>query len=99
MGKANDGSAWRKGPLRVIVTVGQELDNRTWVHVSCSVSDRLATWEELAEVKRAFIGDDKTAIQVLPPQSKYVNIDEVLHLFHCLDGDPLPDFTHGTGSI
>jgi len=37
---------------------------------------------------------------VVPPRSQYVNINPtVLHLWVCLDGDVLPDFTHGGSSL
>jgi hypothetical protein len=53
----------------------------------------------MSEVKELFIGGDRQAIQVMPPRSNHVNIHEVLHLWHCLDGDGLPDFTGGGETI
>jgi hypothetical protein len=47
-----------------------------------------------------FIGDGRKAIQVFAPVAEHVNIHEFcLHLWHCLDGDPLPDFTRGGPTI
>ena len=80
----------------VIISGCRELDNKRWLHVSCAYADRLPTWKDLGEVKDLFIGKDKLALQVLPKESDYININPyVLHLWHCLDGDPTPDFTHG----
>ncbi len=86
--------------LTVITSIDNELDGKFWLHVSVSRKSRLPSWEDLRYVKDEFIGKDKKAMQVLPPQAEYVNIhDYVLHLWHCIDGDPLPDFTRGTGMI
>ena len=79
--------------LRVIITVSREADGKRWLHVSCSHQDRLPSWDELREVKDIFIGRDELAVQVLPSETEYVNHHPyVLHLWHCLDGRPLPDF-------
>lgn len=83
--------------LTVIFSVERERDGRRWVHVSVSRTDRfLPTWEDLKHVKAWTIGADKLAIQILPPDAEFVNIHPgVLHLWHCLDGSPVPDFRHG----
>ena len=100
MRRVGDGVAWTTtGGLGVIVSVAKELDGRRWVHLSCSRRGRLPTWADLREVKSVVLGD-VYAYQVLPPAAKYVNIHpSCLHLFHCLDADPMPDFTRGTGSL
>jgi hypothetical protein len=93
-------SAWQKigDDVMVLVSESVESDDRIWLHVSVSRPNRLPTWADLRRVKDAFIGKDRKAIQVLPAQSEYVNIHPyVLHLFACLEGDPLPDFRRGTG--
>lgn len=79
--------------LSVIVSGSTEADGRRWAHVSLSRPSRLPSWDDVREVKDAFIGRDRKAIQVLPPEAEYVNIHpHVLHLWCCLDGDGLPDF-------
>ena len=79
--------------LRVLVSTNTERDGREWLHVSCSCADRLPPWSVLKWVKTIFIGRDKVAIQVLPKESEYVNTHpHVLHLWHCLDGDVIPNF-------
>lgn len=86
--------------LAVIVSIAVEQDRRRWLHMSCSHIERIPTWEELRDAKDVFIGRDRVALQVLPRQRDYVNIDpRVLHLWCCLDGDVTPDFTRGMGSI
>lgn len=80
-------------PLHVICSAAVERDGRRWMHVSCSRRNRLPSWEELRLVKDTFIGPDRRALQILPPQSEYVNLHpNVLHLWSCLDSDGLPDF-------
>src|SRR3990167_1384383 len=82
--------------LTVICSARVERDGRRWMHVSCSRPSSLPTWEDLRLVKDTFIGIERKAIQVLPPQSEYVNLHPyVLHLWSCLDGDGLPDFREG----
>lgn len=93
-------SAWTKigDDLMVLCSQSVEADGRMWFHVSMSRPTRLPTWQDVRRVKDAFIGKDQKAVQVFPPQSEYVNIHpHVLHLFHCMDGDVLPDFRRGTG--
>lgn len=80
-------------PLFVLCSASVESDGRRWMHVSCSRRNRLPSWEELRMVKDAFIGRERRAIQVLPPDSEYVNTHSfVLHLWSCLDVEVLPDF-------
>jgi len=82
--------------LRVCVSMARERDQHCWLHVSISRESCLPTWEDLKAVKDVLIGPEKTALQVLPPKSKYVNKHPYcLHLFCCLDGDVTPDFSRG----
>jgi hypothetical protein len=99
--KREDGAAFRRGSVRVIVSVSYELDRRIWIHVSASSLRMLPSWEEMKRVKHDFIGPDRWAYQVFPSEKDYINQNPyVLHLFALLEGEPvLPDFTKGTGSI
>jgi len=100
--KTDDGYhvARRIDQLSVIVTEAVELDGKWWRHVSVAKPDRLPTYTEMVAVKEAFIGADRKALSVLPARSEHVNLHPFcLHLWWCCDGDPLPDFTAGTGSI
>lgn len=91
-----------RGPkgLKVLVSVMNESDNNDWLHVSLSHKDRLPTYEEMKQVKALFVGRDRQAIQVFPPESNHVNVHPYcLHLWCCLSANPLPDFTRGLGVI
>lgn len=84
----------------VLVSCARYGDGKHWLHVSVSRKNReLPSWELLSQVKDLFIGPARTALQVLPPRAKHVNIAPVLHLFCCLDGDVTPDFTGGGDTI
>jgi hypothetical protein len=87
--------------LLVLLSAAECGDRKRWLHVSVSRKDtRLPTWEQMSQVKRLFIGDARTALQVMPPKAKHVNLHPgVLHLWHCLDGDVTPDFTAGGETI
>lgn len=84
----------RADGLKVMLSVeAKDGDDRKWLHVSLSREDRLPSWDDVRTVKDIFVGRDKTAIQVLPPESEYVNLNKtVLHLWCCLNKDLLPDF-------
>lgn len=90
----------RRDGLFVIMSATIEEDGKRWLHVSASRNGQLPSWSDLREMKDVFIGRDRYAYQVLPPPSHYVNFHpNVLHLWACLDGEPLPDFTHGIGIL
>jgi hypothetical protein len=75
-------------------------DGKRWLHVSLARRDRMPSYEELAEVKEAFVGPRRQAVMVMPRRERHVNLHPYcLHLWCCLDtkGDGLPDFgRHGT---
>jgi hypothetical protein len=51
-------------------------------------------------VKNLFLGRERLALQVLVSESRWINIHPyVLHLWACVDGDPVPDFARGGDSI
>lgn len=80
--------------IAVIVSVDKEDDNKNWLHVSFSKSNKVPSYNDLMEIKNIFIGEDKKAIQIFPEKKYHVNImPYCLHLFHCLDGDSLPEFS------
>jgi hypothetical protein len=95
------GRAYRSANgLRVITTVATEQDGKAWLHVSVSRVQRLPGWLDLREVKDVFIGRDATALQVLPSSEKYRNQHPFcLHLWHCLDGEVVPDFLDDAGNL
>lgn len=84
--------------LLVLISGCTESDGRRWIHVSASHRNRPPTWEKMCEVKRLFIGPDRRAIQIHPPESEYVNLHPYcLHLWACIDDDGLPDFRKDEG--
>lgn len=97
----DDGGSYRSTQgLTVIASVACEQDGRLWAHVSASRKSRVPDYADMCLVKRMFLGPERTAYQVHVPESRHVNLTAtVLHLWCPLDGDVLPDFTSGTGSI
>lgn len=91
--------------LKVSISACREQDGRLWMHLSVSSWNQtwkeqsIPDWVRLKLAKDVFIGPEREAYQVLPRAADYVNIGEVLHLFCCLEGRALPDFTNGMRSI
>jgi len=87
----------RKDGLQVFRTVDDVYDDgKVWMHVSLSYPNRLPTYEDMVVVKREFIGDDRVAYQVFPDKEKHINHHPYcLHLWCCLEGPILPDFSFG----
>jgi len=88
------GVVWVRVPddLRVLESLERH-NGEEWLHVSASYATRLPTWEEMRQVKDTFIGKDREAYMILPPEERYVNDHPyVLHLWCCVDGPVLPDF-------
>ena len=72
LSSADDG-----GALRVLASNGGG-----WDHVSVSRADRIPTWDEMEQVKRAFFRDNETAFQLHVPPSDHINRHEFcLHLW------------------
>lgn len=84
----------------VVIMSGQFENEKRWLHVSMSRKKKIPSYKDMKRVKSIFIGDDLQAIQIFPVKSKHVNIMETcLHLWACLDGDGIPDFTRGGMTI
>jgi hypothetical protein len=78
-----DGGAWTLtsaddgNVLRIIAS-----DGGKWDHVSVSRADRIPTWPEMEQVKRAFFRTNETAIEYHVPPSDHINRHEFcLHLW------------------
>lgn len=85
----------RNNRLMVIAGGWVEADNKRWIHVSYSRPGKMPSYADLVLVKDRFIGAARSAISVHPPKSEHVSLHPYcLHLWHCLDGDGLPDFRH-----
>ncbi|KAA0888792.1 DUF7694 domain-containing protein [Oryzomonas rubra] len=69
-------------------------DDRIWIHVSASFPNKTPSYQDMAEVKRLFVGEDRKAMHIFPARQYHVNIHEhCLHLFSCVEGDDgLPEF-------
>lgn len=95
-----DGYMFKRKQITVIISGSIELDNKRWIHLSIAHPKRMPKWSELVELRDIFLGSDKLCIQVLPAKSKHVNIHKFcLHIWHCVDGNLLPDFTQGMNTI
>jgi hypothetical protein len=89
----------RRWGLRIIHSVARELDGHVWAHVS--VSAREGTMPGWLETRNAgwLMYPDRLGMVVVAPRSAHVNLGEVAHVWYCLTADPVPDFSHGIGSI
>ncbi len=84
-----------RGGLRVIVDCEVKSDGKEWIHVSVSRKTWTPNHEDMALVKRDFIGEDLYAYSIWPPREVYVNIhNHCLHLWALADGAAvLPEFS------
>ena len=102
-----DGAAFYRGrnkrdpAWRTVMFTGEiKNDGSKWLHVSIARNGELPTWQELVDVKEKFLGPECLALQVFPPRSRWISIhDYCLHLWHRLDGDPIPDLARGGNTI
>lgn len=90
---------WARG-IALIHSIALEGDGHVWEHISISRQDgELPSWEQTRDVFREVAGPGTYGIIVIPPSVKHVDIAEVMHVWHCFDHVPVPDFTRGTKSI
>ncbi len=62
-----------------------------WLHVSVSRGHKLPSWTDMREAKDIFIGRERCAIHMIPPDEFWVNLHpHTLHLFTRLDGPTVP---------
>lgn len=72
--------------ITVMEDVSVKADGKRWLHVSVAKPNgKMPTYEDLQEVRRLFIGEDRESYMVFPPSERYVNFHNVLHLWSCLD--------------
>lgn len=77
----------------LVVSIQREEDGRLWAHLSIAARET-PTYEMLRSVKDKFLGPDRKAVMVFPERRRHVNLHPTcLHLFSCLDDDPLPEFS------
>lgn len=70
----------RKG-LSVLASESETEDGARWVHLSVSVKRGFPGWRAMAEVKAAFLPPESYAVQVFPPESLFVDIADVFHIW------------------
>lgn len=86
------------GGLRVITSEETHEDGKAWLHVSMSRRSRMPTYDDLATVKRVFVGDDLPAYQIFPVRKEHVNLHEYcLHLWAPIGHDPLASVAQHQG--
>ena len=79
--------------ISVIISIKIESDNRKWIHLSFARPKQMPDYWDMKNIKDIFLPNRK-AILIMPEDDKHVNIHPYcLHLFHCLDEDPLPEFS------
>lgn len=85
--------------LRIVHSVARELDGHAWAHVS--VSTREGTMPGWLETRNAgwVMYPERPGLIVVAPRGTHVSLAEVAHVWYCLTADPVPDFSHGIGSI
>jgi len=74
-------------------SVALESDDLLWWHVSVSrVDGKMPTYQDVAFVREHVLGN-RWCLHYFPPTDQYVNDHQTtLHLWHCLESNPLPDF-------
>jgi hypothetical protein len=93
-------AAERKDGLRVIADGGVELDGNRWLHASCSRAGKTPGYYDLKATYQTFIGHGLHAYQLFVAPGEHVSINEVLHLWSCVDRPAyLPNFTAGFDTI
>lgn len=83
--------------ISVIIDIELKSDGYSWIHVSVSHKARIPRQKEMLLVKNDFIGKDKYAYSVWPPEKYYVDIHKnCLHLWARIsknNGQVLPEFS------
>lgn len=96
----DDGAQFKHRHGLFVIMSGQVEDGKRWLHLSMSRKDRVPDYDEMCEIKRLFLGDDRLALQLFVPKDRHISLHPYcLHLWSCLDGDPIPDFAHGGRTI
>ena len=94
----DDGGMWLhfQSYRSIIASIAKEDDGRWWIHASIAHANqnRMPRYEELAMMKKNWIGEDHKAIMIFAEKKHHVNIrNNALHLFSCIDEDVLPEFS------
>jgi hypothetical protein len=83
------------GDFKVICSISKQDDGNAWLHVSYSRETRIPNYDDTQRVKHTFIGPNRYAYAVYPPQEFYVNLHrQCLHLWCPLEGQAvIPEFS------
>lgn len=78
--------------LKVLVTAEDRgPETGVWLHVSLSRRNKLPSWSDVREVKDIFIGRERCAMHMIPPEEFYINLHpHTLHLWSRLDAPTVP---------
>lgn len=79
----------------LVILSTDEIDGRTWRHLSVSRRSKIPSYDEIVRVRRDFFGESSPAYQVFPARAEHVNVHpNCLHLWLPVGFDPFPD-PHG----
>lgn len=82
----------RPAPARLAHSLHRYADGQVWAHLSVSHrSGALPGWETVRDVQWLLYPGVAGVIVVAPPGEHY-SIGEVVHVYSCLTGSPVPDF-------
>ncbi len=88
---------WRRRADRELtcnVSVEGHSDKKLWLHLSVARPETMPDYWDLESAKRDFCGPERVALHIFPADSKKFNWHpNCLHLWCCLDGHPLPEFS------
>ena len=81
------GRSKNPGPVHTVLYLCTASDGLGWEHVSVSLpaDGRLATWEEMCQIKDLFWGEEDMVVQYHPAREDYVDNASVLHLWRSTD--------------
>lgn len=78
--------------VRLLHSVMRQPDGKLWSHMSLSRSDhQLPSWEQLRDT-HWLLYPSLNGVVVCAPASQHYSLAEVMHMWTCLDGSPVPDF-------
>jgi hypothetical protein len=91
--------SWRRRDQQLTHSVAREADGQVWAHISLSNrGNTMPGWYEVQRLSR-LLYPDRFGIIPVAPESRHVNIANVIHVWVCLTADSCPDFSHGMNSI
>lgn len=76
-----------------VAVYGKSIElQKLWYHVSFSRKTSIPSYTDLVWVKETFVGENRWCLQFFPEKEKHINVhNHCLHLWHCLEENPIPD--------